>query len=218
MDYLKTQEELDEYYSNTLIIQYNGKKRAKATIKLLSRLILDEMLLLQIRDAFDWRTAVGAQLDIIGKWVGVSRTYNGNLFFNQPIFSYPKSNDLVPDDLTTPFQHGYSEFSTFDTDVATGDIAELTYKNVGYVEQKLSDDNYRTVIGLKIIKNSINHTQKNIDDAIWDYFNGQVYTTWEPHKLVYNYIPDLETVMEVCFYKNVLPTPTGVEIELKVVS
>lgn len=218
MDYLKTQEELDEYYSNTLIIQYNGKKRAKATIKLLSRLILDEMLLLQIRDAFDWKTAVGAQLDIIGKWVGVSRTYNGNLFFNQPIFSYPKSNDLVPDDLTTPFQHGYSEFSTFDTDVATGDIAELTYKNVGYVEQKLSDDDYRTVIGLKIIKNSINHTQKNIDDAIWDYFNGQVYTTWGPHKITYNYLPDLETVMEVCFYKNVLPAPTGVAIELKVVS
>ena len=212
MNYLEIQEELDEYYSNTLIIQYNGKKRAKATIKLLSELILDEMLLLQIRDAFDWRTAVGAQLDIIGKWVGVSRIYNGNLFFNQPIFSYPKSNDLVPNDLTTPFQHGYSEFSTFNTDVATGDIAELTYHNVGYVEQKLSDDNYRTVIGLKIIKNSINHTQKNIDDAIWDYFNGQVYTTWGPHKITYNYPPDLETVMEVCFYKNVLPAPTGVAI------
>lgn len=218
MDYLKIQEELDEYYSNTLIIQYNGKRRAKATIKLLSKLILDEMLLLQIRDAFDWRTAVGAQLDVIGKWVGVSRTYNGNLFFNQPIFSYPKSNDLTPDDLTTPFQHGYSEFSTFDIDVATGDIAELTYQNVGYVEQKLSDEDYRTIIGLKIIKNSINHTQKNIDDAIWDYFNGQVYTTWEPHKVIYNYDPSLETIIEVCFYKNVLPTPTGVEIELKVVS
>lgn len=218
MDYLATLDQLKEYYANLLIVQYNGKKKASSTIKMLVDLVLANLLILQIRDAFDWRTAVGAQLDIIGKWVGVSRTYNGNLFFNQPVFSYPKSNDLVPDDLTTPFQHGYSKFSTFDTDVATGDIAELTYKNVGYVEQKLSDDDYRAVIGLKIIKNSINHTQKNIDDAIWDYFNGQVYTTWEPHKLTYNYIPDLETVMEVCFYKNVLPAPTGVVIELKVVS
>lgn len=217
MDYEQIQKELNDYYSNTLIIQYNDKKRAKSTIALLSELIFDEMLLFKIRDAFDWKTAVGAQLDIIGKWVGVSRTYNGNLFFNQPIFSYPKSNDLVPDDLTTPFQHGYSAFSTFDTDVATGDIAELTYRNIGYVEQQLSDDDYRTVIGLKIIKNSINHTAKNIDDAIWNYFNEQVYTTWDPHKVTYNYPASLETVMEVCFYKNVLLAPTGVEIELKVI-
>lgn len=217
MDYTATLNSLLDYYANLLIVQYNGKSKASATIKMIANLILANVLILQIRDAFDWRTAVGVQLDIIGKWVGVSRTYNGNLFFNQPIFSYPKSNDLVPDDLTTPFQHGYSEFSTFNTDVATGDIAELTYKNIGYVEQKLSDNDYRTVIGLKIIKNSINHTAKNIDDAIWNYFNEQVYTTWEPHKVTYNYPASLETVMEVCFYKNVLLAPTGVEIELKVI-
>lgn len=218
MNYTEVFQQLLEYYANLLIVQYNGKTRAVATIQMLVNLILANLLVMQIRDAFDWRTAVGNQLDIIGKWVGVTRSYNGDLFWAQPIFSYPESQELVPEDLTTPFQHGYSEYSTFDTDVTTGDIAELTYHNLGYVEQKLSDDDYRTVIGLKIIKNSINHTQKNIDDAIWDYFNGQVYTTWGPHKLTYNYVPDLETVMEVCFYKNVLPAPTGVEIELKVVS
>lgn len=218
MDYLATLDQLKEYYANLLIVQYNGKKKASSTIKMLVDLILANLLILQIRDAFDWRTAVGAQLDIIGKWVGVSRIYNSNLVWAQPIFSYPPSNDLVPDDGTTPFQHGYSEFSTFNTDVTTGNIAELTYKNVGYIEQNLSDEDYRTIIGLKIIKNSINHTQKNIDDAIWEYFNGKVYTTWEPHKVIYNYDPSLETIIEVCFYKSVLPTPTGVEIELKVVS
>ena len=182
MDYEATLKSLLDYYANLLIIQYNGKSKASATIKMVANLILANLVILQIRDGFDWRTAVGKQLDIIGKWVGVTRDYKGSLYWGQTFLSY-------------------------------GQV--LTYQSLGFVEQSLSDNDYRTIIGLKIIKNSINHTAKNIDDAIWEYFNGQVYTTWQPHQIIYHYPASLTTIIEVCNYKNVLPAPTGVSIVLR---
>ena len=214
MNYLTILQQLKDYYSNLLIIQYNGKPKAKATIELFVDLLFANVLILQIQDAFDWKTAVGAQLDIIGKWVGVSRSYNGSLFWGNTYLSYPDTDQLVPDDNTDTLQHGYSDYSTFDSD--TGNI--LTYDDLGFVEQQLSDADYRTVIGLKIIKNSINHTAKNIDNAIWEYFNGDVYTTWSPHQITYHYPASLNTLIEVCNYKKVLPAPTGVSILLSQIS
>jgi hypothetical protein len=211
MDYAATLNNLLEYYQNLLIIQYNGKNKASATIKMIANLILANLLILQVRDGFSWRTAVGYQLDIIGKWLGVTRDYKGSLYWGQTFLSYPNSGDLVPDDKTDNLQHGYSDYDTFETD--TGGV--LTYESLGFVEQSLSDDDYRIILGLKIIKNSINHTAKNIDDAIWEYFNGQVYTTWEPYEIIYHYPSSMTTIIEVCNYKNVLPAPTGVSIVLR---
>ena len=78
-------------------------------------------------------------------------------------------------------------------------------------------EQFRTMIGLKIIKNSIEHTCKSIDDAIWDYFNGQVYTIWDSinRKLIYYYPSELNVVMEVALDKNVLPCPPTVSIQLQ---
>ena len=206
-------EELLKYYANLLIIQYNGKPKAQATIELLTNIMFSNLILIQIQNAFDWKVAVGNQLDIIGKWVGVTRFYKGSLYWGDTFLSYPNSNDLVPTDNTDAFQHGYSNYDTFDTD--TGNV--LTYENIGFVEQSLDDADYRTVIGLKIIKNSINHTCKNIDDAIWEYFNGQVYTTWDNMAVTYHYPSSLNTVMEVCKSKNVLPAPIGIQIILRTI-
>lgn len=214
MDYTSTLNNLLDYYANLLIVQYNGAKKASATIKMIANLILANLLILQIRDGFGWKTAVGLQLNIIGKWVEVTRNYNGSLFWGNTYLSYPKSSELVPTDNTDNLQHGYSNYSTVDTD--TGGV--LTYENLSFVEQQLSDENYRIVIGLKIIKNSINHTAKNIDDAIWEYFKGEVYTTWAPHEVTYHYTASMETIINICNYKNVLLAPTGVSIRLSQIS
>lgn len=62
------------YLSNLLIIQYHNKPKATETIKALGRLFpLD--LILKVRDAFDIETATGKALDILGKYLGVSRWY-----------------------------------------------------------------------------------------------------------------------------------------------
>lgn len=193
------------YYVNLLIIQYHNKPKARATIYLLASLIYANMALLQIRDGFDWKTAIGPQLDIVGKWVGVDRFYNGQLLFLHPWFSLIDWNS-TPDNL----QGGFSTFETFET--LEGGI--IDYDTIGPSQNSLSDDYFSMMIGLKIIHNNINHTAKNIDEAIWNYFNQQVYTVWQGKTLIYYYPPELREILQVAYSKNVLPCPTGCQIEL----
>lgn len=206
MDYLKTLQSLEDYYANLLIIQYNGKPRATATIKFFVDLLYVNMILLQIRDAFDWKTAEGSQLDIIGEWVGVNRFYDGQLFDFHPWFALIDWNE-DPDNL----QGGFSTFDTFN-EVEGG---FLDYQEILPTQNKLNDTAFKIMIGLKIIKNSISTTCKNIDDAIWDYFEGKVYTVWAPDELTYYYPTELAEVLQVALSKKVLPVPTGIRIELK---
>lgn len=206
MDYTATLTSLVSYYTNLLIVQYHNKPKAKATIELMTRLLWADMALMQLRDAFDWRTATGVQLDTIGKWVGVDRFYNGQLFYFRPWFALIDWN-REPDNL----QGGFSTFDTFDT--VEGGF--LTYDDILPTQNRLADDSFRIMIGLKIIKNNISATCKNIDDAIWDYFDGDVYTTWNNMTLTYYYRGELAEVIEVAKEKNVLPCPTGVTIELR---
>lgn len=234
MSYKSTLQDLQKYYSNLLIIQYNGKPKAKATIELIANLIWSNMALLQIRDAFDWKTAdsdypnstEGAQLDIIGKWVGISRAYNENNTWSNTYLCYPAyGTDTIAE--ADPQRGGYSDYSTFDT--LEGGV--LTYKDLQANTQQLTNEEYRTVIGLKIIKNSIVHNQGNIDRAVTLFFeemiNGEVvynndgyidnpivYTTWQPHEITYHYPISLSTIINICYYKGVLLAPTGVSIQL----
>lgn len=226
-NYSEILKQLQDYYSNLLIIQYNGKPKAKATIELLTSLIYSNMALLQIRDGFDWRTAKGVQLDIIGQWVGVSRSYNGNNTWDKTSLSYPSYGTETAAE-TDPQRGGYSTYSDFDT--LEGGV--VTYNDLQADSQMLGDIDYKTIIGLKIIKNSIIHNQGNIDEAIALYFaekdangdviydndgyiaNPKVYTTWQPHVITYHYPQDLSTIINICLYKNVLPAPTGCQIQL----
>ena len=62
------------YLANLLIIQYNSKSRAKATIESLGAMFPDE-LILAVRDGFNLETATGKQLDILAKYIGAERGY-----------------------------------------------------------------------------------------------------------------------------------------------
>lgn len=206
MNYLKLLKQFQDYYANLLIIQYNRKPKASATIKVLVSLIWVNMILLQIREAFDWRTANGKPLDIIGNWVGIDRFYKGQLFDFRAWFALIDWN-RGSDNL----QGGFSTFETFE--ILEGGF--LDYENILPTQNKLPDEQFRTLIGLKIIKNNITFTCKNIDEAIWKYFNKQVYTIWAPMEVTYHYPSELNVIMEVAKDKNVLLAPTGVNIILR---
>lgn len=197
---------LIDYYANLLIVQYHNKPKATATIKLLAKLLLANLILLRIRDCFDWKTAIGAQLDIIGKWVGISRFYDGQKFEEEAWFAlidWDRGGDNL--------QGGFSTFSDFET--LEGGF--LDYPNLFITQNQLSDNMFRQVIGLKIIKNNINCTEREIDNAIWNYFKGKVYTVWEPHVLAYYYPSDLRGLFSIALSKEVLPCPTGCKIDIR---
>lgn len=62
------------YMSSLLIIQYHSKPKAKATIEALAKMFPVD-LIFAVRDGFDLDKATGKQLDILAKYVGVSRFY-----------------------------------------------------------------------------------------------------------------------------------------------
>lgn len=71
--------DLITYYVNKLILQYAGKAKATATIHALVEKIVIYDILVAIRDGFNIDTTVGKQLDIIGKYTGISRALYSSL-------------------------------------------------------------------------------------------------------------------------------------------
>lgn len=199
-------EELLKYYPNLLEIQYHSGKKSRATIETMVKLLWANQLLKQIRDGFDVETAVGVQLDIIGIWVGVDRYLYQKPYDNHPWISLIEISGAI----TTTWQGGYSTPSTFDIlgGFLTPDLVQ------GGKTSKLSDGDFRLLIKLKIIKNSISHTCKNIDDAIYGLFGTDVVTRWDipNHILYYEHTKEYGAnamILKLAGKKNILPCPTG---------
>lgn len=65
---------IDDYYANLLIMQYHNKHKAQETIKSSTRSIPDT-LIQEVINGYDIETAVGAQQDLLGVYLGVDRYY-----------------------------------------------------------------------------------------------------------------------------------------------
>lgn len=61
------------YYVDKLILQYRTQPKARQQMAIMLKQVMADDLISQFGPAFDIDTAVGAQLDIIGKYAGVSR-------------------------------------------------------------------------------------------------------------------------------------------------
>lgn len=72
-------EEFKEYYANLLILQYKNKPKARAVIQALAEQIFGSGSALDMVNGFDLETAVGKQLDIIGKYIGLKRQVKVNI-------------------------------------------------------------------------------------------------------------------------------------------
>ena len=84
------------YYTDLLIMQYRTAIRARKQVSLLTKQAMADDLIVAVRDAFAVDTAVGAQLDILGKYVGVPRNIGTPLpqaYFG--LYDYGASFDLT---------------------------------------------------------------------------------------------------------------------------
>lgn len=82
---MMTKIQIIKYYADLLIMQYKGKPKALAHAKLLVEPAIFDFLPDKIMNAFDIETAIGKQLDVVGKYIGVART--------NPGFQYPITLD-----------------------------------------------------------------------------------------------------------------------------
>lgn len=80
-----TNQEIIDYYANLLILQYKGKPKAYAMIQTVVTPVIMDQLPTQVMNAYNLvgdNLAVGKQLDVLAKYVGVSRMGSG---FSGPI-------------------------------------------------------------------------------------------------------------------------------------
>ena len=68
-----TNDELKIYYADLLASQYRDKPKAYATVKAIIDILIMNQLAQQVKDAFNLDTAIGVQLDTLGKYQGVTR-------------------------------------------------------------------------------------------------------------------------------------------------
>lgn len=196
--------QLIEYYSNLLIVQYHNKPKAKATIELLVRELLANGLLFDIRDAFSVEMAVGVQLDIIGKYVGLDRFYQEDAL--DGYFAFTTYDEVViPSE-----KRGFAIYADTTDD---GDF--LTYFDVLKRGVGLDDESFRTLIKLRIIQNNSNHSHKSIDDSMYAFFGETVRPSSLGHMDMIYFIPyALSVLIKVAIQKQVLPRPMGVGLNI----
>ncbi|MEE1043745.1 MAG: DUF2612 domain-containing protein, partial [Clostridia bacterium] len=142
----------------------------------------------------------------------IDRYYNGN-FWNHSYLAFPDYK-TIQDNSYTQYQGGYSTYQNF----AANNGGFLTYADwqaVRTTVNEIGDAYFRALIKLKVIKNSINHTCKNIDNAIWQWSNGNVYTTWDVMAVTYHYTAEYKDLINLAEAKNALPKPTGCTLILE---
>lgn len=207
-------DEIKNWIKDLIIIQYRQSYKNRALIDLLCELIFANNLILKIRDlCLNVEESTGAQLDVVGKWVGIDRYYNGIDLWMQNYLAFPYYT-TIKDSSYDQLQGGFSTYYNFE-DNDGGFLTYRDWQDIRTRVNQMGDEFFRSLIRLRIIKNSINCTCKNIDEAIWKWSDGKVYTTWGVMEVTYNYDSSYKNIMTLASYKDVLPAPVGCSIILR---
>jgi len=194
-------QELIDYYTNLLIIQYNQKPKARAMIAAFSKQLLANGVFFDVRDGYNIDTAVGKQLDVLGKYIGLDRFYNQDDLDGFFAFSYYEEDPI------DPLKIGFSEYADYDT----WEGKMLTYDDVITKQGRLIDDDYRFLLKLKIILNNSNFSHKEIDDSLFKFF-GQDLVADSVGDMVMDFFvtENKSTIIKAAIAKSLLPIPMGV--------
>jgi len=194
-----------DYYADLLIIQYNQKPKAKATIKAFVEEILSTGILFDIRDAFNLDTAIGVQLDTLGKYANIDRFYTGQTL--DGYFTLIKYDEVAspPADAI-----GFTDYTDFETKV--GDW--LIYPDILSDNLSLNDDDFRFLIKLRIIQNHSDHSHKSIDDSIFAFFGNEIRADSVGNMEMFYFVPrNQAAIISVALQKKILPKPMGVDLK-----
>ena len=190
-------------YVDLLIIQYADKPKARATIDLFARELLANGIMFDVQNGYNLDDAEGVQLDVIGKYVGIDRFYDSNEITGVR-FGYSDASSIEPVGTT-----GYANAGDFLTKVTDFLSASEVVGN-GFA---LSDDDFRTLIRLKIILNYSNFSNKEIDDALFAAFGNSLYFEDNFNMSLECFTSsDFSTIINAASDKGLLPIPIGVRL------
>lgn len=191
--------DVQEYYTDQLIVQYQDKPKARATIQCLINNSLVDGLIFQLQDCYDLDTAVGEQLTIIGEIVGVPRNIYGldlvHTFWNYTRFT---------GSLTSV---GWGRYlSQPDPDLWTRYLTNATYVT--------TDFELRSLIALRIIYNNAYESLYYVKNQLYAQFKGSIDIVDNKNSTItYNVKQPYYTVATIgSFLGNIFPKPAGIGI------
>ena len=186
------------YYQARLILQYRSLPKASATIAILTKAAVADMVLSQIGPAFDVNTAVGKQLDILGKYIGVPR-------------------NIGPATPATYFGYrlaaGGGNTNGYTSAAGGVNLTAIYYRANSNQRQAtdLTDVQYRFVLLMKIILNSSNNTMASIQSFIAQFFPGLI-SVIDNHDMTLSYTISPNVPLPSSVLEAYLPAPMGVGI------
>ncbi len=194
-----------QYYVNLLIIQYSGLPKATATINLFATTMLASGIALDVQGAYNVNTAVGVQLDVIGKYVGVDRHYSQLALINY--FSLITYSEVAAPPSSPP-RWGFETYATFGENNLNG---TLTYGGIIDSTNALSDDDFRILIKFMIAVNTSNFSRSDIDNEVFNAFGSAVRAEGNGNMgIVYFFQAPISALLFAVIFKKLLPKPMGV--------
>lgn len=195
------------YYVNLLIIQYHNKPKARAHIQALITAIMVYDIAIAVRDGFNIDTAIGKQLDILSKIIGVDRLVTG-ASFDRNYFGYADYTDVAPFTY-----YGYADYTN-----ASVDEQFRLYIEDNRALYDLNDTELRMMLKMQIIKNNSNGSMKAIDDLLLEFFPDQViFGERYPMGETFIFAEALRRIATIAQSEDLLPRPAGVALTISFV-
>ena len=197
--------ELSNYYVERLIYQYSDQTNAQRLTALMVKQALADDIFTAIELAYNIDTAVGTQLDVIGKYVGVPRNIN------------PVS--------PSPYFFGFMNYAGGGNTNGFRNYAQNTniqgiwetYATSVAPKTDLSDIQYRLVIQLQIILNYCDNTLASIENYLNLLLPGFV-TLTDNQNMTITYTVSSDVPIGSALLTEFLPSPMGVGVNVIIIS
>lgn len=192
------------YYSDLLLYQYVNLPKAREHVATLAGAAMCDFVAASVRDAFDINTAVGAQLDILGKYIGFDRRINVPI--DRP---YWRLADCTTYDPETPVV-GLTDYTDA---TVNSDSVFYRYFMASQATQDLEDEEYRYLLKLKAVLNASDNTLAFIMDLLYDFFGSDIALVDNcDMTMTYTVQPGVSRITELAVNQGLLPKPAGVGI------
>lgn len=198
-------EDLISYYKALLILQYASLANAVGTIDAYIRALVQDQIIQKVQDGFNLLTAIGAQLNLLGTYRGISRTAFGAL--PGSYWSLPSYTDTLPGAFL-----GWASY----TDVNPPTVLWLQYNDLNALAYTLTDTQVRLLIQLKAEIDSWDGSLASLDTILFSFFGTYVtLTDSENMNILYTHQavdPDPNRLWSIALLENIIPHPAGVAV------
>ncbi len=206
-----TNDELTAYYTDLLILQYKGKPRARAHVEAFLRHNTVLSLFLGIEKAYlldgQYDSAKGVHLDVVAKYIGVSRRVKTISAIRKYFGSIDASIDGQ--------EHWPLGSLDYGTEKSEAQIFTYVSNLTDSAGSELEDDRLLSIVKKKLFMNSCNMSLADIDNYL-DLFYGKHIVVNELGDANIRYIlytRNINSVIEAD-KQNAFPRPAGVGVSI----